>query len=134
VVLGRIDPDRFAGGSIRLDAKLSGVALDKHVGEKLDLDTTMAAFGVSEVVEENMANAARVHAVERGAELEGRTLIAFGGGAPLHAARLAEKLGIADVLIPASAGVGSAVGFLRAPIAFRSVGQAPELTRRFLRL
>ena len=73
MVLGRIDPDRFAGGSIRLDAKLSGVALDKHVGEKLDLDTTMAAFGVSEVVEENMANAARVHAVERGAELEGRT-------------------------------------------------------------
>jgi N-methylhydantoinase A len=87
----------------------------------LELDTTLAAFGVSEVVEENMANAARVHAVERGAELEGRTMIAFGGGAPLHAARLAEKLGIHDVLIPASAGVGSAVGFLRAPIAFEVV-------------
>ncbi len=121
VVLGRIDPDRFAGGSITLDAKLSGAALDTHVGSKLELDTTMAAFGVSEVVEENMANAARVHAVERGAELEGRTLIAFGGGAPLHAARLAEKLGITDVLIPAGAGVGSAVGFLRAPIAFEVV-------------
>ncbi len=121
VVLGRIDPDRFAGGSIQLDAGLSRQALDAHVGGKLELDTTMAAFGVSEVVEENMANAARVHAVERGAELEGRTLIAFGGGAPLHAARLAEKLGIADVLIPASAGVGSAVGFLRAPIAFEVV-------------
>jgi N-methylhydantoinase A len=66
--------------------------------------------------------------VERGAELEGRTLIAFGGGAPLHAARLAEKLGIADVLIPASAGVGSAVGFLRAPIAFEVVRS------RFVRL
>ena len=75
-----------------------------------------------------MANAARVHAVERGAELAGRTLIAFGGGAPLHAARLAEKLGISDVLIPAAAGVGSAVGFLRAPIAF-------EVARsRFVRL
>jgi N-methylhydantoinase A/oxoprolinase/acetone carboxylase beta subunit len=121
VVLGRIDPDRFAGGSITLDAKLSGAALDLHVGKALELDTTMAAFGVSEVVEENMANAARVHAVERGAELEGRTLIAFGGGAPLHAARLAEKLGISDVLIPAGAGVGSAVGFLRAPIAFEVV-------------
>ena len=103
-------------------------ALDTHVGEPLDLDTTLAAFGVSEVVEENMANAARVHAVERGAELEGRTLIAFGGGAPLHAARLAEKLGIADVLIPAGAGVGSAVGFLRAPIAFEVVRS------RFVRL
>ena len=121
VVLGRIDPENFAGGSIRLDPALSRTAIDTHVGVPLDLDTTLAAFGVSEVVEENMANAARVHAVERGAELEGRTMIAFGGGAPLHAARLAEKLGIHDVLIPASAGVGSAVGFLRAPIAFEVV-------------
>ncbi|GEP61384.1 hydantoinase/oxoprolinase family protein [Reyranella soli] len=128
VVLGRIDPDRFAGGSITLDAGLSRGAVDAHVGAPLELDTTLAAFGISEVVEENMANAARVHAVERGAELEGRTLIAFGGGAPLHAARLAEKLGIADVLIPASAGVGSAVGFLRAPIAFEVVRS------RFVRL
>ena len=121
VVLGRIDPERFAGGSIKLDPALSRIAIDAHVGMPLELDTTLAAFGVSEVVEENMANAARVHAVERGAELEGRTMIAFGGGAPLHAARLAEKLGIHDVLIPASAGVGSAVGFLRAPIAFEVV-------------
>jgi N-methylhydantoinase A len=128
VVLGRIDPDRFAGGSITLDVGLSRGAVDAHVGTPLELDTTLAAFGISEVVEENMANAARVHAVERGAELEGRTLIAFGGGAPLHAARLAEKLGIADVLIPASAGVGSAVGFLRAPIAFEVVRS------RFVRL
>ena len=128
VVLGRIDPDRFAGGSIKLDASLSRTAIDTHVGGPLELDTTLSAFGVSEVVEENMANAARVHAVERGAELEGRTLIAFGGGAPLHAARLAEKLGITDVLIPASAGVGSAVGFLRAPIAFEVVRS------RFVRL
>ncbi|HTB39462.1 MAG TPA: hydantoinase/oxoprolinase family protein, partial [Reyranella sp.] len=128
VVLGRIDPDRFAGGSIMLDASLSRTAIDTHVGVPLELDTTLSAFGVSEMVEENMANAARVHAVERGAELEGRTLIAFGGGAPLHAARLAEKLGITDVLIPASAGVGSAVGFLRAPIAFEVVRS------RFVRL
>jgi N-methylhydantoinase A len=128
VVLGRIDPDRFAGGSIVLDASLSRTAIDAHVGGSLELDTTLSAFGVSEVVEENMANAARVHAVERGAELEGRTLIAFGGGAPLHAARLAEKLGITDVLIPASAGVGSAVGFLRAPIGFEVVRS------RFVRL
>jgi len=128
VVLGRIDPDRFAGGSIALDASLSRTAIDAHVGAPLELDTTLSAFGVSEVVEENMANAARVHAVERGAELEGRTLVAFGGGAPLHAARLAEKLGITDVLIPASAGVGSAVGFLRAPIGFEVVRS------RFVRL
>jgi N-methylhydantoinase A/oxoprolinase/acetone carboxylase beta subunit len=128
VVLGRIDPDRFAGGSITLDASFSRAAIDTHVGGPMELDTTTSAFGISEMVEENMANAARVHAVERGAELDGRTLIAFGGGAPLHAARLAEKLGISDVLIPASAGVGSAVGFLRAPIAFEVVRS------RFVRL
>ena len=128
VVLGRIDPAHFAGGSIALDVDLGRTAIDTHVGRPLELDTALAAFGISEVVEENMANAARVHAVERGAELGGRTLIAFGGGAPLHAARLAEKLGISDVLIPASAGVGSAVGFLRAPIAFEVVRS------RFVRL
>jgi N-methylhydantoinase A len=65
-----------------------------------------------------MANAARVHAVERGKDLEARTLIAFGGAAPLHAARLADKLGICRVLIPSGAGVGSAFGFLRAPVAY----------------
>ena len=127
-MLGRIDPERFAGGTITLDPALGQAAIDGHVGTPLELDTALAAFGISEVVEENMANAARVHAVERGAELEGRTLIAFGGGAPLHAARLAEKLGISEVLIPASAGVGSAVGFLRAPIAFEVVRS------RFVRL
>ena len=118
VVLGRIDPANFAGGTIRLDPNLAQAAVATRVGEPLELDQPLAAFAISEMVEENMANAARVHAVERGTEIEGRTLIAFGGGAPLHAARLGEKLGIRDIIIPASAGVGSAVGFLRAPIAF----------------
>jgi N-methylhydantoinase A len=96
-------------------------ALQRDVGAALGLDAMTAAFGVSEMVEEAMANAARVHAVERGKDLAGRTLIAFGGGAPLHAARLAEKLGIDAVLIPRGAGVGSAIGFLRAPVAFEVV-------------
>ena len=68
-----------------------------------------------------MANAARVHAVERGKELQDRTMIAFGGAAPIHAARLAEKLGINRVLVPSGAGVGSAVGFLMAPVAYEVV-------------
>jgi N-methylhydantoinase A len=118
LLLGRIDPDGFAGGRIRLDTESAGAALAQAIAAPLGLDRITAAFGVSEMVEEAMANAARVHAVERGKELGGRTLIAFGGGAPLHAARLAEKLGIASVLIPAGAGVGSAIGFLRAPVAF----------------
>ncbi|MBM3523951.1 MAG: hydantoinase/oxoprolinase family protein, partial [Alphaproteobacteria bacterium] len=80
-----------------------------------------AAFGIAETVEETMAQAARIHAIESGATLPGRTLIAFGGAAPLHATRLAEKLDIERVLIPRAAGVGSAVGFLRAPASYEIV-------------
>src|ERR1700704_5611332 len=121
VVLGRIDPAYFAGGSIKLSSDKAGIAVDKAVGTKLGLKRLDAAFGVSEIVEENMANAARVHAVERGKELQDRTMIAFGGAAPIHAARLAEKLGIRRVLVPSGAGVGSAVGFLMAPVAYEVV-------------
>jgi N-methylhydantoinase A len=121
VVLGRLDPGYFAGGSIKLSPEKAGVAVDKAVGAKLDLKRLDAAFGISEIVEENMANAARVHAVERGKELQDRTMIAFGGAAPIHAARLAEKLGIARVMVPSGAGVGSAVGFLMAPVAYEVV-------------
>jgi N-methylhydantoinase A len=117
VVLGRLDPGYFAGGSIKLSPEKAGVAVDKAVGTPLGLKRLDAAFGVSEIVEENMANAARVHAVERGKELQNRTMIAFGGAAPIHAARLAEKLGINRVMVPSGAGVGSAVGFLMAPVA-----------------
>jgi len=121
VVLGRLDPDYFAGGSIKLSPDKAGAAVDKAVGTALQLKRLDAAFGVSEIVEENMANAARVHAVERGKELQDRTMIAFGGAAPIHAARLAEKLGISRVMVPSGAGVGSAVGFLMAPVAYEVV-------------
>lgn len=121
VILGRIDPAAFAGGTIVLDEALSVRAADTEVGEPLALSTTGAAFGIVEVVEENMANAARVHAVERGKEIRGRTMVAFGGAAPLHAARLARKLEIGEVIFPVAAGVGSAVGFLQAPVAYEVV-------------
>ncbi|PYO13943.1 MAG: methylhydantoinase, partial [Candidatus Rokuibacteriota bacterium] len=74
-----------------------------------------------EIVEENMANAARVHAIERGRVIGRYTMIAFGGGAPLHAGRLAEKLGVGRVVVPEGASVGSAIGFLRAPVSFQVV-------------
>jgi N-methylhydantoinase A len=77
-----------------------------------------AARGIAEIVDERMASAARVHAVENSKDTAGRTLIAFGGAAPLHAARLAQKLGIIRVVIPPDAGVGSAFGFLAAPVAY----------------
>jgi len=121
VVLGRIDPARFSGGRVALDPPAAGGALARVVGQKMGLEPTLAAFAVSEVVDTNMANAARIHAIESGKELENRTLIAFGGAAPLHAARVAEKLGIGRVVIPSAAGVGSCVGFLRAPTAFEVV-------------
>ena len=85
------------------------------------LDTEMAALGIVEIVDENMANAARVHAIESGKTFEGRTLIAFGGGGPVHATRLAEKVGIDRVIVPSGAGVGSAIGFLRAPFGYNVV-------------
>jgi len=121
LVLGRIRPERFAGGTIALHPDAARKAVASSIGARLGLDDTRAALGLSEVVEENMANAARVHAVERGKELAGRAMIAFGGAAPLHAARLAEKLGIATVVVPTGAGVGSAVGFLMAPFAYEVV-------------
>lgn len=116
LVLGRIDPAAFAGGSIRLDAEASRAALESL--NAWDASATQLALGVSETVDEAMASAARVHAMENGADTAAHTLFAFGGAAPLHAARIAEKLGIREVVIPRSAGVGSAVGFLRAPIAY----------------
>ena len=86
-----------------------------------------AAFGICEVVDENMANAARVHAVENGKDVSNNVMVAFGGAAPLHAARLCEKLGVDLCLIPQGAGVGSAIGFLKAPFAYEAV--ASNLTR-----
>ena len=121
VVLGRIDPEGFAGGAVDLQPKLANQALETAVGKGMSLDSTFSAFGVSEIVDENMANAARVHAIEWGKDISARSMIAFGGAAPLHAVRLAEKLNINRVIIPAGAGVGSAIGFLRAPISYEVV-------------
>src|SRR5215475_8516803 len=121
LVLGRIDPARFAAGRLPLDGAKAQAALQTDIGKPLGLSATLAAYGVAEIIDENMANAARVHSVERGKVIAEHSLIAFGGAAPLHAGRLAEKLGIARVIVPPNAGVGSAIGFLRAPIAFEVV-------------
>lgn len=121
LLLGRIDPDKFAEGKMKLDSRAAETALVKHVAEPLSVSLAEAAYGVTEMVEENMANAARIHSVEHGADLSSFTLIAFGGGGPLHGVRLAEKLGIDRIVIPANSSVGSALGFLSAPVSFEVV-------------
>jgi N-methylhydantoinase A len=121
LLLGRYDPARFAGGSMTLDQTAAHDALATEIGRPLALATELAALAVVEMVDENMANAARVHAIESGKTYDGRTLIAFGGGGPVHACRVAEKIGITRVLVPSAAGVGSAIGFLRAPVGYEVV-------------
>lgn len=121
VVLGRLTPEGFAGGQMTLDVSAARKAVGRAVGEPLGMDETTAAFGIAEIVDENMANAARVHAVESGVNVADYAMVAFGGAAPLHAARLAEKLGIRRLVVPRDAGVGSAVGFLASPIGYEVV-------------
>ena len=121
LALGRLTPETFGAAGIDLDPDAAAEAIAAGVGGPLTLDGAEAAAGISEVVDENMANAARVHAVENGKDLSGFTMIAFGGAAPVHAVRLAHKLGIDEVLVPPGAGVGSAIGFLRAPFSYEAV-------------
>ena len=132
VVLDRLDPARFAGGSMHLDvdAARSVVAADvaRPWGADGDDGVDSAADAITEVVDENMAAAARAHAAEWGKEIGSRTLIAFGGAAPIHAANIADKLELDAVLVPPAAGVGSAVGFLAAPVSYEVVRS------RYLRL
>lgn len=118
---GRLDPAWFAAGTLALDQDAARRALEADIAGPLNVDADAAAYAVSEIADEAMACAAREHAIELGKSVAGRTLIAFGGSAPLHAARLADKLGIGRVVIPTAAGVGSAFGFLLAPVAFDAV-------------
>ncbi|MBG1233034.1 hydantoinase/oxoprolinase family protein [Aestuariivirga litoralis] len=118
VVLGKIDPEFFAGGKVKLEIDGAKNAFAEQIGSTLGLKDFWPAAGVAEIVEENMANAARVHAIERGKDIANCVMIAFGGGAPLHACRLAEKVGVSKIIVPLGAGVGSAIGFLQAPVAY----------------
>ncbi len=121
LLLGKLDPDGFAGGTMRLDEAAARSAIETEVAAKMGVDAATAAAGIVEIVDENMANATRVHASDHGDEIESRTLIATGGAAPLHAGRIARKLGVDRVVIPVGAGVGSAHGFLKAPVAYEAV-------------
>ncbi|MDE0063219.1 MAG: hydantoinase/oxoprolinase family protein [Gammaproteobacteria bacterium] len=121
VVLGKIRPEHFAGGSLRLDDDGAAAAVESGVAAPLSLDRLGGAVGICEVIDENMAAAARAHAIEWGRETAGRTMIAYGGAAPLHACLLATKLKVDRILVPRGAAVGSALGFLLAPVSFEVV-------------
>lgn len=118
LVLGYLDADYFLGGKMRLDRARAEEAIRKRVAEPLGVDLTRAAWGMHHVVNENMANAARIHLVERGRDQRRYSLIAFGGAGPVHAYRVAETLKLRQIICPAAAGVTSAFGFLVAPMAF----------------
>jgi N-methylhydantoinase A len=121
LVLAKLDASSFAGGTVALDEASARDAIMHEVATPLATDVATAAAGMIEIVDENMANATRVHAADNGDDVESRVLIATGGAAPLHAARIAQKLRIDTVVVPTGAGVGSAYGFLRAPIAYEAV-------------
>lgn len=131
MLLGKIIPSTFAAGQIKLDLNAAEQSMLQQIGRPLELDGEQTAAAVCDIVDENMALAARAHAAETGCDLGTHTLIAFGGAAPLHATALATKLGIRRVIIPANAGVGSAVGFLLAPIAYEVARSLPMLLSRY---
>ena len=118
LLLGYLDPDYFLGGGMRLDRDAAVAAVKKHVARPAKLSVSEAAWGISNVVDENMANASRVLAVEKGVELDNYTMIAFGGAGPVHAFNVCRKLNIGRFIVPHAAGVASALGFLVAPLSF----------------
>ncbi|MCY3833667.1 MAG: hydantoinase/oxoprolinase family protein [Chloroflexi bacterium] len=117
LLLGYLNPDYFAGGDIRLDIQAAGESF-AELTAALGLPLERSAWGVHQLVNENMAAAARVHAAERGLEVRRYCMVATGGAGPVHACGVAQGLGISRIIIPPLAGVGSAFGFLTAPIAF----------------
>ena len=118
LVLGYLDPDFFLGGKMRLDREAALRAIEEKVASPLGLDPVEAAWGIHRVVNENMANAARVHAIERGKDPRAYPLFAFGGAGPVHAYRVARALGLSGLIAPLGAGATSAFGLLCAPLSF----------------
>lgn len=121
LTVGNISADGFAGGIIDLDPARAPHAVATHIQGPLGMQTVEpAAAGIIELADETMANAARVHGIELGLDISSFDLLLSGGGGGLHGARIADKLGIKRIIVPQNAGVGSAVGFLRSPVAFES--------------
>ncbi len=118
VVLGYINPDYFAGGSLKLRADAAARAIEEKLARPLGLPLAEAAWGVHAIVNTNMELATRVVSIERGRDPRELTFVAFGGSGPVHGCRLAQALGIPRVILPAAAGVTAAIGLLAAEVRF----------------
>lgn len=118
LILGYLNPDYFLGGKMRLNQEAAEEAIRERVAKPLGIDVLKAAWGIHEVVCENMAIASRIHTLERGRDPRSYVMLAIGGAGPVHAVRVAQKLGLQRITMPASAGVFSALGMLVAPLSF----------------
>ena len=118
LVLGYLDPDFFLGGTMKLDIELSKKAIEEKIAKPLGTSMVEAAFGIHDLINETMASAAKTHIAEKGGNPSLITVSAFGGAGPVHTYGLAKKIGALKVLVPPLAGVGSALGFFTAPVAF----------------
>ncbi len=125
LVLGYLDPGFFLGGRMALDAGAAREAIRRAVAAPLGLTVEEAAWGIHRSVDESMANAARVHVLERGQDPRGLPIMVFGGAGPVHGYRVAQALGAPLLVAPFGAGVMSTVGFLTAPMAFDFVRSWP---------
>ena len=126
LVLGYLDPAYFLGGQLAIDLAAARKAIQDRIAAPLGLSIEEAAWGIHQIVNESMANAARIHTLERGKNPQRFPVFAFGGAGPVHGFRIAKALGAPAFIVPFGAGVTSAVGFLTAPLAFDFVRTAPS--------
>ena len=125
LLLGYLDADSFLGGKMKLDRAAAEKAIQTHLADHLGISATEAAWGVHETVTANMAQAATIHAIERGLDATRFAMLPIGGAGPVHACSMARKMGIARLVCPAGAGVASAIGMLAAAKSFEIGRAAP---------
>jgi N-methylhydantoinase A/oxoprolinase/acetone carboxylase beta subunit len=125
VVLGFIDPAKFAGGTLTLHPELAFEAIERVVARPLGMTVEQAAIGIHRVLNAQMAEAIRLVSIGRGIDPRGYALLPLGGGGPMHACALADDLGIASIVVPAHPGVLSASGLLGAPVAHEVAAAFP---------
>jgi len=118
LILGYLDPNYFLGGAMLLNLDAAYKAIEDKIAKPLNTTVTEAAFGIHDLINETMAAAAKTHIAEKGGNPNTITVAAFGGAGPVHAYGLARKIGAPRMIVPPLAGVGSALGFFTAPVAF----------------